>query len=151
MYLSFQMFRKKRSSFPYSIHIPSVGLMFWLSKDNTKYGLFLLPALTGSMKIKSSNWTGTLYQAGINGDYSQSKLFLLCLFTLNYISGKDAGVPDRGLVRKAFKWAKNTTLFADQAFRAIPENKGKQKMEIQFFSVENNSMLRSFGKKLVTL
>ena len=34
---------------------------------------------------------------------------------------------------------------------AIPENKGKQKMEIQFFSVENNSMWMSFGKKLVTV
>ncbi len=34
---------------------------------------------------------------------------------------------------------------------AIPENRGKQKMEIQFFSIENNSMSTSFGKKLVTL
>ncbi len=34
---------------------------------------------------------------------------------------------------------------------AIPENKGNQKMEIQFFSMENNRMLTSFGKKLVTL
>ncbi len=34
---------------------------------------------------------------------------------------------------------------------AIPENWGFQKMEIQFFSAENNSMWTSFGKKLVTL
>ena len=29
--------------------------------------------------------------------------------------------------------------------------KKRKKMEIQFFSIENNSMLRSFGKKLVTV
>ncbi len=34
---------------------------------------------------------------------------------------------------------------------AQPENRGKPKMEIQFFSVQNNSMSISFGKKLVTL
>ncbi len=35
---------------------------------------------------------------------------------------------------------------------AIPENRGFQKMEIQFFfSTENNSISTSFGKKLVTL
>ena len=36
---------------------------------------------------------------------------------------------------------------------AIPENRGIQKMEIEFFflSVENNSMSTSFGKKLGTL
>ena len=34
---------------------------------------------------------------------------------------------------------------------AKPENRGIQKMEIQFFSAENNSMLISFGNKLVTL
>ncbi len=32
-----------------------------------------------------------------------------------------------------------------------PENRGIQKMEIQFLLVENNSMLMSFGKKLVTV
>ncbi len=31
---------------------------------------------------------------------------------------------------------------------AIPENRGFQKMEILFFSAENNSMWTSFGKKL---
>ena len=35
--------------------------------------------------------------------------------------------------------------------RAIPENRGIQKMEIQFSSIENYSMSTSFGKKLVTL
>ncbi len=39
----------------------------------------------------------------------------------------------------------------DQGPQAIPENKGIQKMEIQFFSVENNSMWTSFSKKFVTL
>ena len=34
---------------------------------------------------------------------------------------------------------------------AMPENGGFQKIEIQFFSTENNSMSTSFGKKLVTL
>ncbi len=34
----------------------------------------------------------------------------------------------------------------------IPENRGIQKVEIQvFFSVENNSMWMSFGKKLMIL
>ena len=32
--------------------------------------------------------------------------------------------------------------------RAIRENRGNQKMEIQFFPPENNSMSRSYGKKL---
>ena len=35
-------------------------------------------------------------------------------------------------------------------FEAIPKNRGIQKMEIQFFTAENNKMLMSFGKKLVT-
>ncbi len=34
---------------------------------------------------------------------------------------------------------------------AIPENRGFQKMEIQFFSIENNSISTSFSKKFVTL
>ncbi len=38
-----------------------------------------------------------------------------------------------------------------QCFWAIPKNRGIQKMEIQFFSAENNSMSTSFGKKFVTL
>ena len=34
--------------------------------------------------------------------------------------------------------------------QAIPENRLKQKIEIQFFSADNNSMSIRFGKKLVT-
>ncbi len=44
----------------------------------------------------------------------------------------------------------NSSVFSHQN-RAIPENRGIQKIEIQFFSVENNSMCMSFGKKLDTL
>ena len=50
-----------------------------------------------------------------------------------------------------FMGTQSAIILMSKLFRAIPENRGKQKMEIQFFSAENNSMSTSFGKKLVTL